>query len=300
MKPLRPFHSPRRAFTLLEILVATAVLCLLVVLLNNIIGSAMDVVGQGRRAFEVHSKARAAMDLLGRDLGQGLYRSEIGSFQDGSGNSALAFFTRRGASIAQGDNSTDYRQLSFVVYQARDEADSGFCLWRGAVNVQWDLKGTYPPAPGLDGPMPFSAQTIPVAYSVARDESVKTFEPVLKGVARLEVKFLGADGRYRSTYNSDPKQASFSKAAVITFLLVDERTEAALRANPALLGQFRQTFISDASSLDVPAAFDSAAGSEVSLGSYWTGKLDSETMWSALPANARRGINTVERIVPLR
>lgn len=300
MIALAPSKSRLRGFTLLEILVATAVLCLLVLLLNNIISSTMDVVGQGRRAFEVHSKARAAMDLLGRDLSQGLYRSEVESFQDGSGNSALAFFTRRGASMAQGDESTDYRQLSFVVYQARDEADSGFSLWRGAVNVQWDQQGTYPPSPGLDGPMPFGAQTTPIAYSVARDEPSKTFEPVLKGVARLEVKFLCSDGRYRTAYNSDPDHGPVSKAAVVTMLLVDERTETVVRANPVSLGQFRQAFVADGSSLDVPADFDSAGGSSVSLGSYWAEKLKSGALWDSLPKRYRNGINTVERIIPLR
>ena len=300
MKIPVPMKCRAPGFTILEILVATAVLCVLVLLLNNIIASTMEVVGQSRRAFEVHSKARAAMDLLGRDLAQGLYRSEVKSFQDGNNNPALAFFTRRGASMAQGDESTDYRQLSFVVYQARDEAVSGFSLWRGAVNVQWDLKGTYPPSPGLDAPMPFSAQTIPVANSVARDESSKNFESILRGVARLEVKFLCSDGRYRSVYNSDPSQGPVSKAAVVTMLLVDERTENAVRANSASLAQFRQTFVVDGSSLDVPAAFDSADGSAVSLGSYWTGKLNSGTVWEALPKRYRNGINTVERVIPLR
>lgn len=279
-------------FSLLEVLVATAVLCVLVVLLNQIIASTMDVVGQGRRFFEIHSKARAALDLLGRDLSQGLYRSDVEFFKDDNDRPSLAFFTQRGGAIPSGSDTSDYRQLSFVVYKAIDDEEAGFSLWRGSVNVQWDANGTYPVANGLDGPMPFSELSLAEGYKVASDAS-GTFEPILKGVVRLEVRFLGDDGRYYAEYNGDDSSKAISKAAVVTLLVMDDRAQSAIRENPALLTAFRQNFLST-SYLTVPQDADET------LASLWDEKLNQPSIWEGLPERFRGGISTVERIVPLR
>ena len=281
-----------RGFSLLEVLVATAVLCVLVLLLNQIISSTMDVVGQGRRFFEIHSKARAALDLLGRDLSQGLYREDIEkSFQDDSSNSALVFFTRRGAALPVSANSLDFRQLSLVVYKARDEESTGFSLWRGAVNVQWDGVGTYPAVASLNSPMPFDKTSISEGYKAATGAG-GTFEPILKGVARLELRFLANDGKYYSTYEGLPNGA-VAKAAVVTLLVIDEKTEVVVRSNPALLTAFRQNFLGN-SYLETPAS------SEETLGSLWDAKLAQPEIWGGIPQRFRNGVTTVERIISLR
>ncbi len=281
-----------RGFSLLEVLVAAAVLCVLVLLLNQIIGSTMDVVGQGRRFFEIHSKARAAMDLLARDLSQGLYRSDITPFQDGFDNPALVFFTRRGGTTPMGSDSRDFRQLSLVAYQAKDDAAAGFALWRGAINVQWDAIGTYPAVNALTDPMPFAKDSVAEGYRVATDAG-GVFEPILKGVIRMELRFLADDGKYYLRYNNSDQDKAQSKAAVITLLFLDERTESVIRGNPALLGTFRQNFMTD-SYLQTPE------DSNVSLSALWDEKLNQPAIWGAIPQRFRNGITTVERVVPLR
>lgn len=284
--------SLRRGFSLIEILVATAVLCVLVVLLNQIIASTMEVVGQGQRHFEIHSKARAALDLLARDLGMGLYRPDVALFEDDKQGPALAFFTRRGGTVPTGAESSDFRQLSYVVYQALDDESSGFSLWRGSINVEWDATGTYPAVSALDGPMPFSEKSVSEGYKAATDRS-GTFEPILKGVMRLEIRFLANDGRYYARYNNDATAGPVAKAAVVTLLVMDERAEAILRQNPTLLVSFRQNFLSS-SYLTTPG------DSNDSLAALWEEKLGQPAIWSGLPERFRSGISTVERVVPLR
>ena len=113
-------------------------------------------------------------------------------------------------------------------------------------------------------------------------------------MVRLEVRFLGDDGRYYAKYNSDKTQGvAISKAAVITLLVIDERLESIIRKDPTLVGMFRQNFLSE-------AYLQSPADSNETLGSLWNEKLNQSSIWEAVPQRFRNGINTVERIVPLR
>lgn len=295
MKP-KSMLGRAMGFSLLEILVATAVFCMLALLLNQIVTPTMSVVSKGRQYFELNSRARAALDLMARDLSQGVYREDLPAFRDTSDQPALAFFTRRAGQVNPGDTPDDYRQLSFVLYRALEQnaGDTHFSLWRGAINVRWDLDGTYPPVNGLDGPMPFSTQTLPVAYATANDPA-KSFEPVLQGVVRMEVRFLGDDGLYRPAYNTDPDAGPVSRAVIITLVVTDEKTQDLILSAPDTLATFRQRFIEPAGMLD---SQDTEMGQ--TLGALWEPILDSAAIWNGLPSRARGSVYVFERTVPLR
>lgn len=288
-------------FTLLELLTAIAVLAILVLLLNQIMSSTMQVVGDGRKRMEVHARARAALDLIARDISQGIYRADVPAFTDNAGQPSLAVFTQRGGTMDATDNSTDYRQLTYVAYKVEKDAPASgpetFSLWRGSINLQWNDGKSFPSVTGLDGPMPFGTQTLDLAYPKVTQQtgSDRVMEPVLDGVARMELRFLGSDGKYRLNYNRDPENGPVSKAVVITLLVMDEKTQDLILSNTAFEGPFTARFISPGMALPT-----STSDSDTTLAVAWNTSLKNPAMWTSIPPALRQGIHIFERTVPLR
>ena len=301
----RMLHTWRSCgFTLIELLVATAIMCVLVVLLSNMITSTMRVVGQSQRFFDLHSKARAALDQLSRDLGQGIYRSDILSFSDGYSSNALAFYTRRSGAFSNSSTATNYRQLVFVRYEAGyDTNSSNFTLRRGTISPSWADTSTYPEA-SLTAAMPFASNSTAASYATM----ATNLSRMLDGVARLEVRFLGSDGVYRKTYYSSTNTSTNSttylnatndtnalaKAIAVTVLVVDDKTQNFFSNNPNTLATFRANF------LDPTQKLKSPDGTNASLASVWDKALGEPATWDGIPERARNGIYCFERIIPLR
>lgn len=66
--PRSTAHSPSSAFTLIEVLVAMAVLAIMVLMVANIFQSASDAVSVGTRRSDMNTAARAALDFMAREL----------------------------------------------------------------------------------------------------------------------------------------------------------------------------------------------------------------------------------------
>ena len=64
----RSFESGHRGFTLLELLVAMAVLSILTVLLINVVSTTSQMWGMGERHNQTRAKSRALLDFVGREL----------------------------------------------------------------------------------------------------------------------------------------------------------------------------------------------------------------------------------------
>jgi len=301
----------RLGFTLLEMLVATAILCVLVVMLYNIIGSTTNVVGQSRRFFDLHSKARAALDQLTRDLNQGVYRPDVLSFVDPNAVPILAFFSRRSGAFGSGMDSTNYRQLIYVYYEAGTDPTNGsmLTLRRGTVSPAWSDSSTYP-ATSLNGALPFASNAVDAGLPAATNAT--NLARILDGVARLEVRFLGSDGVYRKAYYSSTNTSTgtntnaatsfnatnntnaLTKAVAVTVLVVDEMTQNMFSNNPAMLATFQQNFLGTNQKLKTPDE------TNASLAAVWDKALNDPNTWDGIPVKARNGIYCFERIVPLR
>ncbi len=295
-------NQSEAGFTLIELLVATALFCLLAVMMNQVIVSTTQVVGSGRVNFEIRSKARAALDLVTRDVGQAILREDISAtsnarfgiaFQDNHGNPALAFFTRRSGGIGQGESTADYRNLSFVSYSIGERANGNelsFELWRGSVHVRWVGQGSYPEVESSHGPLPFSTNAFQASYMVAKNADV--LEPILAGVARMEIRFLGKDGMYRKEFDPDPDSATRSKALSITLLLVDERTQRLILSDAAISAAFRGAFVEGTGRLD-------SVDSTKALHLRWEEDLGKAATWNGIPDGMRAGIQSFGRVIPL-
>lgn len=123
-------HPTSRGFTLVELLVATAVMALLLTLLLQISGNALDYTRASRQSMDTIQRTRATLDSLEADL-QNLVSIEgltIFTKQDALNNTSIAFLTRnRGPK-----GVSDFRFMA-VAY----ELEAGGNIVRRCQPVSW-------------------------------------------------------------------------------------------------------------------------------------------------------------------
>ena len=100
--------SESRGFTLIEILVSTAVFIALMLTLVSIVGAISESWSFGRGIAESQMRSRAILDLIGRDLGQRVSQSALPAFDGG-----FHFYTLQAGS---GGVTSTNRRLTYVDY----------------------------------------------------------------------------------------------------------------------------------------------------------------------------------------
>jgi len=130
MSSPRPLHLRihRAAFSLIELLVAMAVLAVLLILLTQVFSMVSGIWNAGRSQADNFAQARVALDVMGRDLQAAVLRPDLPAFFVG-GAPELAFYTKQ-QSLASATNSGN-RPLSQVSYVVTNTID-GSSLRRSA------------------------------------------------------------------------------------------------------------------------------------------------------------------------
>lgn len=298
-KPQRPIGPclRRQGFTMIELLVAMSVLVVIMAMVSQFMGMTFRSVSEARKRFEVQAKARNALDLIARDLHDGVFQKQLTAFTDDTGSVALAFYTSHLGLIGPSDDLTLYRPLSYVVYRTVPPTPSGFTtLYRGAVSLQWDLSATYPALPPDSNALPFQIANGNNDLYVAATTTGNNYQKLIEGVIRMEVGFLYDDGVVRTTFNIDPGSstppAPVAKAAIITLLIAsDTDTQKLLSGSSDPLA----AYFGGASS---PLAARDAV-SAPSLLAEWEKVLNNPTTWSGFPDGISSGVRAYERIVYL-
>lgn len=165
--------SPRNGaagFSILEILVAAAVLVIVGLVLMGLTESTMKVTSLSHRRMTADAGARQALDRIGADFDRLVYRPDLPDLiEKNEGNDRLVFFT-----VAEGYDGD--RGVSLVSYDAPEHA-----LRRGAQGFTW-TNGS-----GSAGPLKFNAAAVDVIPA-------SNFEVLAEDVFRFEVAFLLSDG----------------------------------------------------------------------------------------------------------
>lgn len=163
--------SPR-AFTLIEVLVACAVLAMLVALIAQVLSATRTTTAESRRKIETDKEARTALDRMAFDIARMLKREDVAfSFSKTNGNDSMSFFSEV---PGKGTGST----ISQVSY--RIAANGG--LERAATRVAWEsivFNTDSPPTPA--------------------DADFRTLAP---SVFRMEITFIFR-GDYTDVNNPD-------------------------------------------------------------------------------------------------
>lgn len=109
------------AFSLLELMVAVAVLSLLVVLVSQLVSGASQTTTKGRRLMEAEAQARLALDRMGADLAAMVRRSDVDYlFLKQNGSDRLFFFSQA-PGFFDASRGGDPSGLSLIGYRVNDK-----------------------------------------------------------------------------------------------------------------------------------------------------------------------------------
>jgi hypothetical protein len=221
------FRLTRGGFTIVELLAATAVLVVLILIVSQMVSSTSRTVGHDERRLDADANARMVFDRMQMDFDGMPKRGDLDvSFVKQTGNDEFFFYSQAPASYT--GNVTEKNSLSLVGYAI----DSKYRLDRYGKGLQWDGGGdtsvnflTF--AAGSSTPVPEStiAGAFPDAFTPpSSDVPNDPWQILSDNVFRLEICFLLKNGKY-STYpgqdvtspsTPDPSQTTANTRAVTT------------------------------------------------------------------------------------
>jgi type II secretory pathway pseudopilin PulG len=185
--------SPQKtaAFTIIEILTATAVLLLLVTIVFQVVSETARSSGAGNSRMEATRSARTALDTLAQDLssaavdyhGQGLLVEK-----DADGNTTLAF-----PCLARGEKgSIGTPRMGAVFYKVRKRDDQNSStsvpmLCRGFASVPWENVSTV-------NTLSDKLQSAFSSGVTGVDSDQVSVDPLSETIFRMEAVFVNADG----------------------------------------------------------------------------------------------------------
>jgi prepilin-type N-terminal cleavage/methylation domain-containing protein len=148
MRPEQGAPPAKGGFTMVEILVACAVLATLVVFVAQMVGNASSVTGSSRKRMDADEEARAAFDMLAGDIASMVKRADINPlFIATPGNDRIFFYSM---APAYSTNPPDFNsQVALVGYVATNATNGPSVtgtngLLRDAVLMTWDQVGFTP------------------------------------------------------------------------------------------------------------------------------------------------------------
>jgi len=251
------------AFSLIELLLAFAVLAILLVLLAQAVGAVQRTWQSGVARIDNFSKARVILSLLDRDFQSAVLRPDLAAFTDETGQPACAFYT-------QINGATGNRRLSLVRYNLAGSATNSIFQ-----------RADY----GLD--FGTSALTLATTNSLP-DLNKTTSQDVAEGILRFEWQFVAADGTFQAAYQYDhanPQAASNTRSIIISLIALDERASK-IAAQTGSLASLVQKF-------------DGVPSPGQTYANLWKASLGAANFATGLPAPLASGVRIFERRYPL-
>lgn len=194
-----PFPIRRRGFTLMEVLVAMAVLSLVILIIAQVTSAASNTMRVSDRLVDAASQARLVFGTLAQDL-SGLSRRgdvpflAVNSDAAPAAANASADLLRFISCIpSPGSARVNYggRNLSLIAYQVgetsqNDGTQGKPCLLRAGIPIPWNAPGFFgldPANPGL--PVTFTSSTFPAQLLPQNGD----YDALAAGVIRMVIGF---------------------------------------------------------------------------------------------------------------
>jgi prepilin-type N-terminal cleavage/methylation domain-containing protein len=266
---------PSRAFTLIEILVATTILSLMVLVLAQLTDLSSRSMNDGMRRADNFTKARAALDLFATDIALGVFREDLGAFRTNVvGDYTPAFFTRRPG--IGGDRALSLIAYRTVPAQARLERANRTILWTDASPIGFGTPNALPR---------FTALTS------------TDYQEIATGIIAWQLYFIDSDGNYRDkyepTYSQTPAGLPYllgvvrptCKAVGVALASIDEANLKILNAS-GKLGDLQN---------ELPAQ----TNQDQTYQAFWSKTLRSSSIIGSLPVPVRSSLRIFERLITL-
>lgn len=266
-----PPHPARRVpagFTVLELLTACVVFCILVVLVARLMGLVQESSSHTQRQIDAGQEARYALDRLGGDLGQALFRPDV-DFKIVSldGNDTLAF-------LAQVPSYDSARKLALVSYRVRPGG-----LQRGVLSLDLD-KMVF---------LPGTLETIGGANASAAPDEIlpdAAYDPISSGILRAEFLLVGKDGGFVDS--SAAWKPDSVEGVLVVFLITSKEARKLLADSDAvsLAAQFPDL---------TPSAFPQSPAAS------WNALIESPGFQAQpIPARVKQELRVCQRFYSLR
>lgn len=304
-----------RAFSLLELLVAVALLAVVGLLIAQIVSATMSASRLSNQGVDAAAQARLAFDRIGMDLAAAIVRSDT-DFQASATNATNLLTVL--ASVASADPAgapSDFsnRMISLVSYRVAPHADNGNrpCLARAGRAAGWGERGFMGiPASATNTDISFAASD-PTGFPLV--PAAGEFDIVAPAVIHAIVGFqLRPDGRpamlengtaiaraagqivysppLRDSSRIDPSRIA---ALVVGLVVVDpEKLRTPEFGDPAVLTALAGAFQLSASDLDDPSAPLPVA--------KWMKKTgDLASLPASVPPPLRQSVRLYQRFFPI-
>ena len=216
-----PFSS---AFTLIELMVAAAVLVMLVLLVAQIVQGGGLAISGSRKHLGADAQAREVFSRFDLDLSRMPKRPDLAAVLS-AGNNAIFFFSEA-PGFNSSTNATDRGTLSLVGYRVNTNAQ----LERLGKGLSWTNSPflTYATAPLTTNSTPLSASTIDGVWSTAIGSPPGTgldsdYDLLADGVFRIFYYFQNKDGTCSLSPGTNALQSPFQNVAalVLTLAILD-------------------------------------------------------------------------------
>jgi len=206
-------------FTILELLVAIAVLVLLVLLASQIVQSGTAVMSGGRKNLGADAQAREVFSRLAMDLAQMPKRADLDAiFSDQDGNKKFFFYSEAAGFMA---SATNQGTLALVGY--RVQTNSGLerlgkgLTWSGSTSPVF-LTYSSTSSNALAASTLVGDWSAAVGSGPSYDGTDSDYHLLAPSVFRLEYCFQKKDGTYSLT--RDPSQGFHDLAAIVVTVAV--------------------------------------------------------------------------------
>jgi len=303
MHILRPSSSPSRSgFTLVELLVAIAILSIVALGLLQILSLSMQTWQQGLAQTNCYTKARVVLDSVTADIQRGVFRPDLNNFPTPSSTSTLTptftFYTRdAGASTG----TTSVRPVSLVTYQMSTSSSLQGCLLRSEQTINWSGTTTGTGTTNLSFLQPLNA----VAAATGTTTAPPPDDLLCTGVAGFEMIFLLSDGTTTlAKYYKAPSQAQVVMIGVAVAVIDDQAMTQLQPATSSNFGNIQKTLEtglnSNFSLMTIPTGYTSYTSTYTgrSIKEYWDSAMQPIFLSPGYPKSLASGFQTFERFVP--
>lgn len=290
-----PISAKRTSgFTLIEILVAVAVLTLLLLLVTQIVQSGTLVIGGSRKHLAADAQAREVFNRFAVDVAGMVRRPDMDAIFTNAAatNATMIFFSEAPGFFASSVAATNRSPLSLIGYRINDaklERLGKGLAWTGASDTPVFL--TYATNRVSTNSTPATGSIISDVWAGIPSSNDPDYHLQADGVFRIAFCFRKKDGTFSFTLPVNPVSGAFSdlSSVVLTLAVLDGESRKIVSDTSKL-----------ATALDNPTEADLAAG--ILPGKLWQANVaDAQAFASkaGIPVSAASRVRIYQRSFPL-